>query len=55
VPNIRAPLKNGAPLGDFGNLIIVPGEIRNVPVEPHLPFWVLLTQFGDFLEKKSLF
>jgi len=44
VPNTRAPLNKRAPLGDFGNLIIVPGKIRNLPVEPHLPFLVQLTQ-----------
>jgi len=43
LPNTHAPLNKRAPLGDFGNLIIVPGKIRNLPVEPHLPFWILLT------------
>jgi len=50
-PNTRAPLNKRAPLADFGNLIIVPGEIRKMPLEPHLPFLIPLTQFDEFLEK----
>jgi len=47
LPNTRAPLNNSAPLGVFENLIIVPGEIRKMPVESHLLFWVLLPTFGE--------
>jgi len=55
LPNTRDPLYNSAPLDDFENLIIVPGEIRNVPVEPHLPFLVPLGQFREFFKINHCF
>jgi len=53
--NTRAGPNKSACMGDFGKLIIVPGEIRIVPVRVELGFWVPFAQFGGFFWKKSLF
>jgi len=49
---MRAGPNNSPCLGDFGKLIIVPGEIRNVPVRVELGFWVPFAQFQEFSGKK---
>jgi len=51
LPNTRAGPNNSACLVDFGKLIIVPGEIRNVPVRVELGYRVPFAQFWEFYDR----